>query len=102
MARQASLVVVEKPIAEFSQTRAAATGDDLVEGVERVEASTGTLVSISPARQSGSGWPTNRGVFGGATPFRSVPGGIARVTWPGVWNEPVADGANSLWVFTLV
>ena len=27
--------------------------------------------------------------------FRFVPGGMARVTWPAVWNEPVAEGANS-------
>src|SRR5207302_8576074 len=73
-------------------------------GLNGLNALAGTLVGFSPPANAPPGpepgSPANRGVFGGATPFKFIIGGIAIVCEPGVKKEPDAPGASSLCVFT--
>ena len=75
--------VVEETVAKFEDTSPAATRDDLIERIKRVEG-VGRYQGVLECRGSRRRHAVQICI-----------GGMARVTWPAVWNEPVAEGANS-------
>ncbi len=75
--------VVEQAVAKFEQTSPAAARDDLIERIKWVESVRWNLSRLECRRSRRR------------DAVQICPGGIARVVEPAVWNEPVAEGANS-------